>query len=253
MLDAPLVHTMLMNLLKHLITGSLLLVLGCAPARDAAVRRPVVVYQPSHQTDTGRDFNEAEVCNGIVEAAMTASTGVVQVYKVWSYDVETVHHAQRGSNTVIAHTAAVDTLGRISGYSYELQESNKLRPDVFISVHNNGGTRRHACWGFIHEGDGYEQQNRKLAEELVAEICSVSDLENRGVLFDSSTGRNDYRCRVTTKRAFYSLDENINYAPIRVLLEVGDNGASYDFLRNPDNQRAIGVAIQRVIERRFGR
>ena len=51
--------------------------------------------------------------------------------------------------------SAVD--GKISGYAYELQESNKLRPDVFVSVHNNGGTRRHACWGFIHEGDVYEQ------------------------------------------------------------------------------------------------
>ncbi len=226
---------------------------GCAPSARMAERVPIVVYQPSHQTDTGRDFNEAEVCNGIVEAAMAASTAVVRVYKVWSYDVQDVHHARQGSNTMIAHTSALDSLGRISGYAYELQETNKLRPDVFISVHNNGGTRRHACWGFIHEGDEYEAQNRALAEELVAEICRVSGLENRGVHFDSSTGRNNYRCRVTGKLAFYSLDENINYTPIRVLLEVGDNGASYDFLRDPENQKKIGAAIQRVIERTFGR
>ncbi|MEX1276314.1 MAG: N-acetylmuramoyl-L-alanine amidase [Bacteroidota bacterium] len=233
--------------------GAILFAVGCSPTREMTVRTPVVVYQPSHQTDTGRDFNEADVCNGIVEAAMAASTGVVQVYRVWSHDVETVHHARQGSNTVIAHTAALDTLGRISGYAYELQESNKRRPDVFVSVHNNGGTRRHACWGFIHEGDEYEQQNRVLAEDLVSEICRVTNLENRGVLFDSSTGRNDYRCRETTKRAFYSLDENINYAPIRVLLEIGDNGVSAEFLRNPENQRKIGEVIQRVIERWFAR
>ena len=176
-------HTPFFTLFALLLAG------GCSQTRMTAVRTPVVVYQPSHQTDTGRDFSEAAVCNGIVEAAMAASTGVVQVYKVWSHEMESVHHARQGSNTVIAHTAAVDTLGKISGYAYELQESNKLHPDVFVSVHNNGGTRRHACWGFIHEGDVYEQQNRILAEELVAEICKVTDLENRGVLFDSSTGK----------------------------------------------------------------
>ena len=242
--------------MKHtifFILAAILLVGGCSQIRMTAVQTPVIVYQPSHQTDTGRDFSEAAVCNGIVEAAMAASTGVAKVYKVWSHEVESVHHARQGSNTVIAHTAAVDTLGRISGYAYELQESNKLRPDVFVSVHNNGGTQRHACWGFIHEGDVYEQQNRILAEELVAEICKVTDLENRGVLFDSSTGRNDYRCRVTAKRAFYSVDENINFAPLRVLLEIGDNGASYDFLRDSENQKKIGEAIQRVLERRFTR
>ncbi len=27
-------------------------------------------WQPSHQTDTGKDFSEAATCNGIAEAAM---------------------------------------------------------------------------------------------------------------------------------------------------------------------------------------
>ena len=55
----------------------------------------VIVYQPSHQSDTGVNFNEALVSNAIVEAAMAASTGVAKVYKVWSYNVEGVHHAWR--------------------------------------------------------------------------------------------------------------------------------------------------------------
>jgi N-acetylmuramoyl-L-alanine amidase len=126
-------------------------------------------------------------------------------------------------------------------------------PDVFISVHNNGATNRHACWGFVHEGDQYEQQNRELAKEFVVEICRVSGLENAGVLGDSSPNRNDYRCKNTGKLSFYSLDENVNTAPIRVLLEIGDNKVSYEFLMNPENQKRIGEAIQRVIERRFGR
>lgn len=236
---------------------ALLLFAGCGTSRQLNVEprngaQFVVVYQPSHQTDTGKDFSEALVCNGIVEAAIAASTGVVKIHRVWSYSTEGIHHAREGSNTKIDHTSAVDSLGRISGYAYELKESNRLMPDVFIAVHNNGATNRHACWVFVHEGDQYEQQNRELAKEFVVEICRVSGLENAGVLGDSSPNRNDYRCKNSGKLSFYSLDENVNTAPIRVLLEIGDNKVSYEFLMKPENQKRIGEAIQRVIERRFG-
>lgn len=33
-------------------------------------KKTVVVWQPSHQTDTGKDFSEAAVCNAIAEAAV---------------------------------------------------------------------------------------------------------------------------------------------------------------------------------------
>lgn len=212
---------------------------------NPARKKPVVVWQPSHQTDTGRDFSEAAVCNGIVEAAMDTKPKWKE-YKVWSLGRTDVHHADSGSNTVINHTTAIID-GRISGYAWELKESNNRKPAVFIAVHNNGGTKRHAVWGFIHYGDKYEPENRELAARLVKAISSATDLENRGVLLDSSTGRNDYRCSVTGKKGFYSLDENINMAPYRVLLEIGDNAASYEFLRNPDNQKKIGIAIKKEL------
>ena len=50
-------------------------------------KKHVVVWQPSHQTDTGKDFSEAAVCNGIVEAAMEASPDLKE-YKVWSLGKE---------------------------------------------------------------------------------------------------------------------------------------------------------------------
>lgn len=202
----------------------------------------VVVWQPSHQTDTGKDFSEAAVCNGIVEAAISA-TPKLKEFKVWSLNEQNLHHADLGSNTIIEHTSAVID-GKISGYAYELKQANKKKPDVFISVHNNGGTKRHAIWGFIHDGDQYEAENRALAARLVAAISAVTDLENRGVQLDSSTGRNDYTCKATGKKAFYSLDEHVNTAKYRVLLEVGDNGVSKDFLENPANQQKMGKAIK---------
>ena len=239
-----------------LLLASILFV-GCGASKQLGVgsgeEEFVVVYQPSHQTDTGANFNEALVCNAIVEAAMAASTNAAKVHKVWSYNAEGLHHARQGSNTKIDHSSAADSLGRISGYAYEIRESNKLKPNVFVAIHNNGASKRNACWGFVHEGDEQEPGNRELAKELVEEVCKASGLENAGVLGDSWPNRNDYRCKNTGKLSFYSLDENVNHCPIRVLLEIGDNKVSYDLLMNPDIQKKIGKAIQGVIERRYGK
>lgn len=204
-----------------------------------------VIWQPSHQTDTGKDFSEAATCNGIVEGAMSSSPALKE-FKVWSLGRTDVHHADSGSNTKQLHTTAVIE-NKISGYAWELKESNKKHPDVFIAVHNNGGTKRNAVWGYIHYGDRYESANRELAARLTKAIATVSGMENRGVLLDSTTGRNDYRCSATGKLAFYSLDEQVNKSPYRVLLEIGDNAASHEYLINPDNQRAMGQAIKKEL------
>ena len=243
--------------MKYLLLLASVLFFSCGASRQlgsgSAQQELVIVYQPSHQSDTGVNFNEALVCNAIVEAAMAASTSAVKVHKVWSYNVEGLHHAREGSNTKIDHTSAIDSLGRNSGYAYEVRESNNLKPKVFVAIHNNGATKRNACWGYVHEGDEQEALNRDLARELVREVCKASGLENGGVLGDSSPNRNDYRCKNTGKLSFYSLDENTNRCPVRVLLEIGDNKESYDLLMNPDIQKKIGEAIQRTIERRYGK
>lgn len=219
-----------------------------------AKKKTVIVWQPSHQTNTGKDFSEAAVSNAIAEAAM-ATTPTFKEYKVWSFGRKDLHDADSGSNTSIAHTSAIID-GKLSGYAWELKESNKQHPDVFIALHNNGGTKRHAIWGYIHYGDAYEADNRSLAADLIAAVSAATTLENRGVLLDSTTGRNDYRCATTGKLAFYSLDEHINNSPIRVLLEIGDNGVSHDFLQDPVNQKKIGEAIKTALvkwmEKRVG-
>jgi hypothetical protein len=242
---------------RYLLLLSPVLFAACGASRlftgSGGEEGPVIVYQPSHQSDTGVGFNEALVCNAITEAAIAASTDAVKVHKVWSYSVEGLHHAREGSNTKISHSSATDSLGRISGYTYEINEANRLKPSVFVAIHNNGGTKRSACWGFVHEGDDQEKNNRDLAKELVAEVCKASGLENAGVFGDSWPNRNDYRCKNTGKLSFYSLDENVNHCPARVLLEIGDNKESREILLNPDIQKKIGKAIQGVIERRYGK
>lgn len=215
---------------------------------DSAVkkRKIIVIWQPSHQTDTGKDFSEAATCNAIVEAAMKMKPHYRE-YKVWSIGQENLHHTNAGSNTAIEHTSAVID-GKISGYAYELQEANKKHPQVFIAVHNNGGTKRNAVWGYIHYGDKYEPDNRILAARLIKAIAAATDLENRGVLLDSTTGRNDYRCKSTGKLSFYSLDENINTVPYRVLLEIGDNTVSRALLQSTEGQKKIGEALKQELD-----
>ena len=51
----------------------------------------------------------------------------------------------------------------------------------------------------------------------------------------------------TGKLSFYSLDEHINTAPYRVLLEIGDNAVSRELLLNPDSQQKMGAAIKKAL------
>jgi len=63
-------------------------------------------------------------------------------------------------------------------------------------------------------------------------------------LLDSTTGRNNYRCQTTGKLGFYSLDENINTAPYRVLLEIGDNAVSRELLLDAASRKKMGEALK---------
>ncbi|HAH05343.1 MAG TPA: hypothetical protein DCM05_02280 [Elusimicrobia bacterium] len=216
-------------------------------AAAVGISSATLVWQPSHQTDTGEAYDESAVCGGIVDAAMAAAPAL-QEHRVWSRGVKNLHHADSGTNTLIAHTSAL-VGGRKSGYAYELDLSNALKPLVFVGVHNNGGTKRHAVWAYVHDGDRHEAQSRRLAALLLEEVAAATDLQDRGTHLDSSTGRNDYRCRATGKLAFYSIDENVNAAPYRVLMEIGDLDASREFLQDPANQKRLGEALKRGVAR----
>lgn len=227
---------------KILLAAAFLLCSG-----EAGAENLVVVLQPSHQKDTGVNYNEAGTCNAIAEYALAAAP-YHDDHKVWSYMMKGLHHADAGTNTLIAHTSALEG-GKLSGYAWELKRSNELHPLVFIGIHNNAGTGRHAVWGYVHDGDANEALNRRLSDFLIEAIARATDLENRGTHLDSSTGRNDYRCRTTGRLAFYSLDENVNKAPYRALLEIGDIEKSRAFLLDEGNRRDIGLAIKDGLQR----
>ncbi|MDD2773459.1 MAG: N-acetylmuramoyl-L-alanine amidase [Elusimicrobiales bacterium] len=205
---------------------------------------PVVVWQPSHQNDTSNGkSNEALVCDAIAQYAHAAQP-VYDEYKVSSYREPGLHHSTYGTNTAVSNTSAVID-GKKSGYAFELEKSNEHHPLVFIALHNNAAAGVNAIWGYVHDGDKYEAANRELAGIIVDEIAAAVPLKNRGVHPDSSTGRNDYRCKATGRLAFYSIDENVNTAPYRVLLEIGDGDLAPQFLADKSNQRKIGEAVKK--------
>jgi len=228
--------------MKKLVMLALTLLPCVSYAADGA-ELPVVVFQPSHQKDTGVDYNEALTADAMVEYALRTPP-YFKEHKVWSYFQPGLHHADTGTNTLLAHTTALED-GRQSGYAWELARANELKPLVFIGVHNNSGTGRHALWGYIHDGDAMMAENRRLSDVLIEEIARATDLENRGTHLDSSTGRNDYRCAATGRLGFYSVDENVNQAPYRVLLEIGDTEKSRAFLLDEGSRQAVGAAIKR--------
>jgi hypothetical protein len=43
------------------------------------------------------------------------------------------------------------------------------------------------------------------------------------------------------------LDENVNIAPYRVLLEIGDNAVSRDLLLSKEGRDKIGIAIKKAL------
>src|SRR5690606_5108531 len=68
-----------LNLTMKLLYFSLLCMLA-SPL--FAQNNAVVVWQPSHQTNTGVNFSEAAVCNAIAEAAMNSGPKLKE-FKVW--------------------------------------------------------------------------------------------------------------------------------------------------------------------------
>jgi len=101
-------------------------------------RKPVIVWQPSHQTNTGVDFSEAAI----------ETKPHLKEYKVWSFGNKDMLHADIGSNTAISETSAIVD-DKLSGFAFEIQQSNKYNSQIMIAVHNNGGTKRNAVWGYL--------------------------------------------------------------------------------------------------------
>lgn len=184
-------------------------------ARIAAVTAPppgpVVAFQPSHQDDTGgAGWHEYLICGDIAQRTITLLAGSpVQTALAWETGL-----GLTGSNNDGSNARAFDS---------EIAKANDAGSDYFISIHNDGGAPS-GVLGMYFSGD---TRSAVLAEVLAVSISRETGLPYRGI----------------RGRPLYSLDPGRNHAPVRVLLEIGDNVRDRTYLEDPAGRQRIAAAL----------
>ena len=172
---------------------------------------PVVAFQPSHQDDTGSaGWHEYRVCGDIAQRTMALLEGSpFETVLAWETGM-----GLTGSNNDGSNAAAFDS---------EIGRANDAGAEYFISIHNDGNAPS-GVLGMYLTGDA---RSAALAETLARSISRQIGLPYRGV----------------RGRPLYSLDAGRNHAPVRVLLEIGDNVRDRAFLEDPAGRQRIAAAL----------
>ena len=178
--------------------------------------RLVVAWQPSHQDDTGLNgWHEYKVCGDIVKRAMAA---LPQARNVLAWDTD---HGLTGTNNYRPSPT------NARAFDVEIDKANRAGADVFIAVHVNGG----APTSEFAETMPGDERSRAIAKRLVAALHAKTGMPDLGVI----------------PMRLYSLEPSRNRAPIRILLEIGDNEADRAFLMDPAGRQAIAEALAGVV------
>jgi hypothetical protein len=176
----------------------------------------VIAWQPSHQDDTGTDnWHEYQICNDIVERAISLSTGVVNV-KCWG-----TSHGLTGTNR--NDPQPTNTIA----FDVEIDLANRAQADYFISVHNDSGAPS-GILGLCIPGD---KLSRLYLEKALDLLCKKTGLPNRGVW----------------EVKLYSLETERNTCPVRFILEIGDNVKDRDKLMNPEFRQQVAQALSEFV------
>ncbi len=199
-------------------TPSSCVALGAISAKAAAdytppVRRriTVIAWQPSHQADTGADWQEYVICGDIVDRAIALLPEFAHV-KAWETGMGL--SGSNGYRPRPKNTPAFDS---------EVAKANAGSATVFVSIHNDGGAPS-GILGMCMPGDTV---SRTLAERFKAALVAVTGLPDRGM----------------REERLYSLESERNKAGLRLLLEIGDNKADRAFLLDDDNRQVIAQAL----------
>jgi hypothetical protein len=184
-----------------------------ARAADGTVPSPwpVVSFQPSHQDDTGdAGWHEYRICGDIAQRTIALLEGSpVRTVLAWETGM-----GLTGSNNDGSNARAFDS---------EIRRANDADADYFISIHNDG-TAPSGVLGMYYAGD---TRSAGLAEVLARSLSREIGLPYRGI----------------RASPLYSLDSSRNHAPVRVLLEIGDNVQDRAFLEDPAGRQKIAAAL----------
>ncbi len=176
---------------------------------------PVIAWQPSHQDDTGDEtWHEYVVCGDIVKRVVESAPGFTHVL-AWELDM-----GLWGTNN--------DGGTNRDAFDSELEIANSAGADYFISVHNDGAAPSGVMGMYFAGDDASEQYASALSKEIAAAI-GLPLRETRGV-------------------DLYSLDPVRNRAPIRVLLEIGDNVQDRELLEASSGRAKIASALAEALE-----
>jgi N-acetylmuramoyl-L-alanine amidase len=172
---------------------------------------PVVAFQPSHQDDTGAaDWHEYRICGDIAQRTITLLEGSpFETVLAWETGMGLTGSNNNGSNA--------------EAFNSEIGKSNDAGADYFISIHNDGSAPS-GVLGMYFTGDA---RSAKLAETLARSVSRQIGLPYRGI----------------RGSPLYSLDAGRNHAPVRVLLEIGDNVRDRAFLDDPAGRQKIAAAL----------
>ena len=180
-------------------------------AGPAGAPGPVVALQPSHQDDTGgAGWHEYVICGDIAQRTMALLSGSpVRTVLAWETGM-----GLTGSNNDGSNARAFDS---------EVAKANDAGADYFLSIHNDGGAPSGVLGMYFTD----DARSAALSEVLARGVSRDTGLPYRGI----------------RGRPLYSLDPGRNHAPLRVLLEIGDNVRDRSFLEDPAGRQRIAAAL----------
>jgi N-acetylmuramoyl-L-alanine amidase len=179
-------------------------------ATTVAQKGVTIAWNPSHQDDTGSDgWHEYAVCGDIAQQAMALLPD--------------------SNNVLCWETGMGLTTNGGAALRSECATANAAHAQIFIAVHVNGGGQS-GVTGTYYAGD---ETSRQYAEALLQSISAAV-----GMTFHHVRPRSD----------IFVLNPLENHAPIRVLLELGDNEADRALLTSKDGVRRMAAALAKAVE-----
>jgi N-acetylmuramoyl-L-alanine amidase len=182
---------------------------GDGTSGAAGNKRLVIAWNPSHQDDTGTDgWHEYVVCGEIAKRTMALLPGFTNVL-CW----------ETGMGLTSDSGAALRS---------ECDKANAAHAQIFIAVHVNGGGGS-AYAGYYYTGDS---SSALFADAIVKSVSA-------------SMGKTFHY--VGPKSNLFVLDPANNHAPIRILLELGDNLTDRELLTSVKGQKKLAAALAKAV------
>ena len=179
-------------------------------ATKPAGTRTVIAWNPSHQDDNGVDgWHEYAVCGDIAKRTMVLLTGF--------------------SNVLCWETGMGLSSKNVESLKAETTMGNVARAQVFIAVHVNGGSGS----GFTGEYFPGDSVSGQYAEAILRSVAATMKMTFY---------------YVRPRQGLVVLDPAYNDAPIRVLLELGDNVADRALLASAAGRQRLAAALAKAVE-----